>query len=86
MNSGLKTHHLNIGELIVSEGPIAISTVLGSCVSVCLFSLKSPAGGMIHYALPLAMQRIEPDEGLRYGEIAIPQLVRALQEITGEDI
>lgn len=84
MTAGLKTHHLNIGELIVSEGPIAISTVLGSCVSVCLYSATKPAGGMIHYALPRALQRYEPDEGLRYGEVAIPQLVRTLEKVTGE--
>lgn len=76
-----KILNLNIAELIVTSEPVVISTVLGSCVSVCLFSRSARAGGMIHYALPKAEGVHE--EPLRYGNFAIPQLVRELEAMTG---
>lgn len=41
------------GEYAVSDDPsTVISTLLGSCVSVCMFDLKRGAGGMNHFLLP----------------------------------
>lgn len=74
---------LNIGQLIVSKEPIVISTVLGSCVSVCLHSPHKKAGGMIHYAMP-KYPGSASDEPLRYGNLAIPELIRKLEELTSE--
>ena len=73
---------LNIAELIVTSEPVVISTVLGSCISVCLYSPSAKAGGMIHYALPEAQGGNE--DPLRYGNFAIPKLVHELEELTGK--
>ncbi len=73
--------NLNISELIVTAEPVVLCTVLGSCVSVCLFSPSHKAGGMIHYALPEASDPLT-EEKLRYGNFAIPTLIEELQSLT----
>lgn len=65
---------LNIAELVVSKEPIVVSTVLGSCVSVCLFSDSIKGGGLIHFALP-ELPNNSNDNPLRYGNYAIEQLI-----------
>ena len=44
--------YLNIGDCHVSVRPTVISTVLGSCVAVCLYDAKKRIGGMNHIFLP----------------------------------
>jgi len=40
------------GQMIISTAPALISTILGSCVSVCLWDNVKHIGGMNHYLLP----------------------------------
>ena len=40
------------GDLVASAEPMRLSTVLGSCVSVCLFDPVRRCGGMNHYLVP----------------------------------
>ena len=40
------------GQFIITSVPALISTVLGSCVSVCLWDKESHIGGLNHYLLP----------------------------------
>jgi len=56
------------GDILVSEKRIRMTTVLGSCVSVCLFDSLRCFGGMNHYLLP------SPGEGGRHGEWSIREL------------
>lgn len=48
------THAVKIlpGEYFATADATAISTLLGSCVSVCLFDRASGVGGMNHFMLP----------------------------------
>ena len=73
---------LNIAELIVTKEPIVVSTVLGSCVSVCFFSESSKGGGIIHYAIP-ELPKASNDNPLRYGDYAIEKLVSETCECLG---
>lgn len=87
MNSGARSPlhvlHLNIGEILICRSPEIISTVLGSCVSVCLYSKENSAGGMVHYAHPQGGHKnLEPDD-YRYGTVAIPALIDELAHLTG---
>ncbi|MEL6109091.1 MAG: CheR family methyltransferase, partial [Planctomycetota bacterium] len=41
-----------VGDVEASDQPLEISTVLGSCVAVCLFDRANGIGGMNHFALP----------------------------------
>lgn len=43
---------LRPGEMHIAEQPTLISTVLGSCVSVCLFSLEKKLAAVSHCVLP----------------------------------
>jgi chemotaxis protein CheD len=58
--------------LIVPEKPSIVHTILGSCVSVCLYDRLKNIGGINHYMLPLWN-----GNGLaspKYGNIAIEKL------------
>ncbi|MBI1912710.1 MAG: chemotaxis protein CheD [Deltaproteobacteria bacterium] len=62
--------------LIVKSGENSITTVLGSCISVCLWDYTLKIGGMNHYLLPFWN-----GEGLqtpKYGNIAIPLLIERM--------
>lgn len=76
-------HHLNIGEIIISSEPAVISTVLGSCISVCLYHPQLRIGGMIHYAHPRVL---EGEGDFRYGTMAIQTLVEELEKLSNAPI
>ena len=46
--------YLHPGHLFVAEQPTTITTILGSCVSVCLYDATIGVGGANHYLLPHA--------------------------------
>lgn len=75
--------HLMIGDMIVTDQPAIISTVLGSCVSICLSCPKKNAGGIIHYALPSHQAQVKDPNYLRYGDYAIEALIAELKQLTG---
>lgn len=50
---------LKTGDIIVCTEPIIIETVLGSCVSVCLWDRKYRVGGMNHFLLPRPVCRMK---------------------------
>ncbi len=82
MENDLK--NLGIGEMLVSSGPEVITTILGSCVSVCLFSPVSKQGGIIHYALPdRSHAKSTTRSDLNFGDLAIDSLVDSLLRLPG---
>jgi chemotaxis protein CheD len=59
----------------VSADPIALATVLGSCVAACIFDASANVGGMNHFMLPDAT----PGDGsARYGAHAMELLINGL--------
>jgi chemotaxis protein CheD len=67
--------YLHAGQLFAAATPTVISTVLGSCVAVCLHDPVTHVGGMNHYLLPLHVDR---EHSPRFGTVAIPALVEAM--------
>jgi len=64
------------GNLEVTKKPSQLTTILGSCVAVCLWDNKLQYGGMNHFMLPLWN-----GEGLaspKYGNIAIEKLINKM--------
>ncbi|MDD5212769.1 MAG: chemotaxis protein CheD [Sulfuricurvum sp.] len=64
---------IHVGQFHVDYAPAAISTILGSCVAVCLYDPILQLAGMNHYLLPLWN-----GNGLqspKYGNICIPKLI-----------
>jgi chemotaxis protein CheD len=50
--NNLEKYILLPGKIIVATTPSIISTLLGSCVAVCLWDKRLHIGGMNHYLLP----------------------------------
>ena len=48
----LRKHIIFPGQFLITSVPSLISTVLGSCVSVCLWDRETKVAGMNHYLLP----------------------------------
>jgi chemotaxis protein CheD len=72
-------HFLFPGTLFADPRNYQVSTVLGSCVSVCLWDSALRMGGISHYMLPLWN-----GEGLatpKYGNIAIEKLFRKMLQM-----
>ena len=70
--------NIGIGELHVATEPTVISTILGSCVSVCLFDPVKRMGGMNHMLLPGSPDMKEFNESARYGINAMELLINGL--------
>jgi chemotaxis protein CheD len=63
---------LSQGELHCTAEPTMVTTVLGSCVAVCLSDRARGLGGINHFLLP----HCDGDQlNLRYGDVAIDRLL-----------
>lgn len=65
------------GEIHGSKELHIFKTVLGSCISVCLWDPVRQIGGLNHFVLPRAQSG---GDSTRFGNIAVPRLVGLLQE------
>lgn len=79
------------GELYVSTHGEMISTVLGSCISVCIRDVKKGIGGMNHFMLPQNNEFSSENWGSnpvtsasRYGNWAMEYLINAILKRGGE--
>jgi chemotaxis protein CheD len=73
----MNEYYLYPGMLFADPAPHRVTTVLGSCIAVCLYDPLRRIGGINHYMLPLWN-----GEGLptpRYGNVAIDALIDRLQ-------
>lgn len=67
---------IHVGQIFIGAMPTEISTVLGSCVSVCLFDKARNMGGMNHYLLPLWN-----GNGLqspKFGNVSIHRMIQSM--------
>jgi chemotaxis protein CheD len=66
------------GEWECCADPTVLTTLLGSCVTVCLWDIRHGVGGMNHFVLPVHPQcEVSP----RYGDIAMDRLKSGLEAI-----
>lgn len=73
----MREHYLYPGMLYAEPQESRVTTVLGSCIAVCLYDPVRSLGGINHYMLPFWN-----GEGLptpRYGNVAIDALLERLQ-------
>ena len=73
---------IHIGGVFASSKPAIVRTVLGSCVSVCLYDPERRIGGMNHFMLPES----QSDDGLptRYGVHAMELLINEIMKLGGD--
>jgi chemotaxis protein CheD len=74
---GLPHVFLVAGRLHCSPQPTLVTTVLGSCVAVCLWDRVRGVGGINHFMLPHSTG----EKTLRYGDVATDSLVRAMFDL-----
>lgn len=70
---------IHVGEIHIGARATEISTILGSCIAVCLYDNINRIGGMNHYLVPLWNEN-----GLqspKYGNISIPRLIESMLNI-----
>lgn len=72
------SERIPIGGLAVSSQGLEVSTVLGSCVSACLYDPAVSIGGMNHFMLPGDDER---GGSARYGVHAMELLVNGLMKL-----
>ncbi|MDD2563557.1 MAG: chemotaxis protein CheD [Salinivirgaceae bacterium] len=73
MADNFPIHYLYPAAMFFSAEPHLVHTILGSCVSVCLYDKERKYGGINHYMLPFWN-----GQGLaspKYGNIAIEKLI-----------
>lgn len=68
--------YLQPGQLYASGQASAVTTVLGSCVAICLWDPVVSVGGMNHYLLPFFAGAGQGSP--RFGNVAVAQLVDRL--------
>ena len=69
-------YYLHPGQLFVSKENHEVTTILGSCVAVCLWDASAKIGGINHYLLPSFV-----GDGVaspRFGDISIRELLSTL--------
>lgn len=71
--------YLQAGQLAVAAQPSVITTILGSCVAICLWDPVLRVGGMNHYMLPFltARQSATP----RFGTVAWQSLMAEIRSL-----
>ena len=80
MKPSVKIH---IGQYYASKDPAIISTILGSCVSVCLYDPKTKIGGMNHI-LRVGEDMTAFDESARYGINAMELLINRMLALNAD--
>jgi chemotaxis protein CheD len=71
-----QNYFLKPGFIYVSTKPTMISTVVGSCIAVCVFDCKQKIGGMNHFQFPVV--RSPKQATARYGNVAVSTLINLM--------
>ncbi|WP_425400673.1 CheR family methyltransferase [Aeoliella sp.] len=80
--SDLPSRNILAGQTYVLNKPGEITTVLGSCVAVCLYDPQTGVGGMNHFMLP--SQSADAGVSARYGIHAMELLITNIMKSGGE--
>lgn len=78
---GGASFYLHPGQLFVTREPMQITTIVGSCVALCLWDRRSGVGGMNHYLLPY--WSTNTNASTRFGNVAIEHLIREILALGG---
>ncbi len=83
-DSSNKKVTIYIGGYHVTKEPTIVKTVLGSCISVCMFETVAKFGGMNHFMLPEVRDMSADDyNSTRYGIFAMEMLINEIIKLGG---
>lgn len=77
LRGDLPTIYLKPGTLYLAERPAVVKTVLGSCISVTIFSPRLSIGGICHAMMP-AGRNGDSEEDFRYVDSSLKRMLRWL--------
>lgn len=72
-SESLQKVYLYPGQVVTSSQPLMVTTILGSCISVCLWDPVARIAGINHYLLP--NNPVPGQSDLRYGNTATERLI-----------
>jgi len=73
--------YLKPGEVVISRNPILVSTILGSCIAVTMFSPNKKIGAICHAMFP---RNPTNDVNVQYTDSAIFYIYGKMMEYTGK--
>ena len=77
------SHEIAVGmaDYKIGKGGDVLSTVLGSCVGLCLYSPRHKAGGLLHLMMASAgPNATDPNcKKAKYADTGVPELIRSLK-------
>ena len=76
--AGVRTAYLHPGQVVVSAEPVQVTTILGSCVAICLYDERTGLGGLNHFVLP-DLSTMDPST--RYAGPAFRELLTRLRAL-----
>jgi chemotaxis protein CheD len=76
--------YLHPGQLFVASESYAVTTILGSCVSVCLWDPLTEIGGINHFLLPMDVG--DDQASLRFGNHAVRELIEEILGLGAEQM
>lgn len=79
--SEIKQYFLQPGFIYVSKENYLINTVLGSCISVCIWDCKLNFGGMNHY---IYSRDKHGERNAKFGDVSIPYLIKLMRDYGAE--
>jgi chemotaxis protein CheD len=77
----LKSHYLRPGEFVVTREDVLVGTVLGSCVSVCLFHREGHVAAMCHSVLPYGVEVADRHELGYCIDQTLAHIIQRLQDL-----
>lgn len=81
-----KKHFLHPSDIYASKEPTAVSTILGTCVSVCVYDSMLGIGGINHFIMPwyhevgrsLEKRLTDCNSYTKFGNVAIDKLLQKM--------
>ena len=70
---GAPVVHLHPGQIFIASEPATVTTILGSCVAVCLWDPLAKIAGINHFLLPSVP--VASSHDARYGNRAMQRLI-----------
>ena len=75
----MPTVSIHVGGIHASDTPVKIKTILGSCISACMYDPSTRIGGMNHFLLPGELDSL--DLSTRYGINAMEVLINEMMKL-----
>lgn len=76
---------VGMAEIKVGRDPQVLTTVLGSCVGVCLYSPQHKVGGLLHFMMPTSKYAAQAGEirKAKYADTGVAELLHLMHTTYG---